>query len=255
MIEKTPVSPYIYHVSEDIYTSLMLHSDPDRKWKSVLHPQVESKMLSPQDLLTWSNQRFKYAGGSLGIMLSSDCPLFLKGLSFWQKVMYMITCYFYFACVWNVIFLLAPIIYLYTGMNPISADQFDFFKHLFPFLIMNRLVIMVGTWGIDSWKTEQLYVSSFAINLQAIRAVLTGKKIKFNVTPKLRQEGSFLHLTKPQLAIIILTLGGIIFSFVKFLLGYSTSPSSDIMNSFWGLLNVALLIGVVRAAIWKPDEQ
>lgn len=67
MIEETPVSPYMYHVSEDIYTSIILHSDSDRKWKSVIHPQVESKMLSPQDLLTWVIQRFKYAGGSLDI--------------------------------------------------------------------------------------------------------------------------------------------------------------------------------------------
>jgi cellulose synthase (UDP-forming) len=60
-------TPYRFHVSEDIYTSIILHSDSDRNWKSVLHPEVESKILSSQDLLTWTIQRFKYAGGTLDI--------------------------------------------------------------------------------------------------------------------------------------------------------------------------------------------
>jgi cellulose synthase (UDP-forming) len=39
--------PYKFHVSEDIYTSIVLHSDRERGWKSILHPVVQSKMLSP----------------------------------------------------------------------------------------------------------------------------------------------------------------------------------------------------------------
>ena len=59
------INPYKFYVSEDIYTSIVLHSDPEHHWKSVLHPKVELKMLSPQDFIkTWMIQRFKYAGGS-----------------------------------------------------------------------------------------------------------------------------------------------------------------------------------------------
>ena len=53
------LTPYKFHVSEDIYTSIVLHSDREREWKSYQHPYVESKMLSPQDLLTWTIQRYK----------------------------------------------------------------------------------------------------------------------------------------------------------------------------------------------------
>lgn len=160
----------------------------------------------------------------------------------------MLTGYSYLSCIWNVVFLLAPVVYLYTGIAPVSAYSFDFFKHIFLFLIVNRLVIMAGTWGIDNWRAEQIYMSFFPVNLQAIRSVLAGEKIKFHVTPKLRQEGSFLHLIKPQIAIIILTLGGIIFSFIKLFMGWSSEMGGVIMNSYWGLLNVALLMGIVRAA-------
>ena len=74
------LTPYCFHVSEDIYTSILLHADRERGWKSRLHPVVESKMLSPQDLLTWTVQRYKYAGGSLDILVN-DNPLFRPGLT------------------------------------------------------------------------------------------------------------------------------------------------------------------------------
>ena len=114
------LTPYKFHVSEDIFTSIVLHSDKGRGWKSKMHPIIESKMLSPQDMLTWTVQRFKYAGGSLDILFN-DNPLFRKGLSFPQKVMYATTFYSYLAPLWNVIFLVAPIIYLFSGVSPVSA--------------------------------------------------------------------------------------------------------------------------------------
>ena len=52
MALETELTPYKFHVSEDIYTSMVLHEDRPRTWKSVYHPLVETRMLSPQDLLT-----------------------------------------------------------------------------------------------------------------------------------------------------------------------------------------------------------
>jgi cellulose synthase (UDP-forming) len=72
MVLETEFTPYKFHVSEDIYTSIVLHNDPERRWKSVMHPKIESKMLSPQDLLSWAIQRFKYAGGTLDIMVRDN---------------------------------------------------------------------------------------------------------------------------------------------------------------------------------------
>ena len=81
------LTPFKFHVSEDIYTSLTIHADADRRWRSVYHPRVLTRMLSPQDLTAWSIQRFKYACGTLDIAWR-DNPLRLRGLSPWQKLMY-----------------------------------------------------------------------------------------------------------------------------------------------------------------------
>jgi cellulose synthase (UDP-forming) len=65
-------TPYKFHVSEDIYTSIELHSDPVRTLEVGAASLGRVQMLSPQDLLSWTVQRFKYAGGSLDILFHDN---------------------------------------------------------------------------------------------------------------------------------------------------------------------------------------
>lgn len=251
----TELTPYKFHVSEDIYTSILLHGDPERRWRSVMHPEVESKMLSPQDLLTWMIQRFKYAAGSLDILLHD--PIFHKAnfkLSMAQKLMYGTTFWSYLACLWNAVFLISPIIYLFTGIPPISAYSTPFYLHFLPFFLCSELAFMFGTWGISAWDGKSSYLALFSMNLRALDTVLRGEKIKFHVTPKERQQGNFLALVKPQLWIIGLTLFGMGWGGLQLYLGNVESPSGYVINLFWGGANIAAMLPMVLAAIWRPEE-
>lgn len=246
-------TPYKFHVSEDIYTSLIIHADRERGWKSILHPRVESKMLSPQDLLSWTIQRFKYAGGTLDIFFH-DNPLFRKGLSLPQKLMYGATFYSYFGCLWNLLFLAAPIVYFFSGVSPLAAYDLDFYLHILPFLISLELAMLFGTWGIASYQARASYLSFFYVNLKALYTVLRGKKISFHVTPKDRQSGRHLRLVWPHITLIALTLLGIGYaSFSYFYLKTDYTLLGIISNSFWGLNNVLALSLILRAAIWNAD--
>lgn len=251
---ETEVVPYKFHVSEDIYTSIVLHSYEERRWKSVFHPEVESKMLSPQDLLSWTIQRFKYAGGSLDIFFH-DNPIFRKSrMNIAQRVMYFATFYSYLAGAWNVIFLFSPVIYLFTGVSPVNAETTEFAKRFLPFIITTELAFLVGTWGVPGWQGMASYLSFFPINIRALWTVLRGEKIRFPVTPKDRQEGNFLHLVIPQLSVIILTALGLIFAGIMLYLGKTSNYAGFIINCFWGTVNIAAMSGMVAAALWKPDE-
>lgn len=251
---ETEVVPYKFHVSEDIYTSIVLHSYEAREWKSVFHPEVESKMLSPQDLLSWTIQRFKYAGGSLDIFFH-DNPIFRKSrMTLAQRTMYFATFYSYLAGVWNVIFLFAPIVYLFTGVSPVSADTAEFAKRFLPFIVMSELAFLVGTWGVPGWQGMASYLSFFPINLRALWTVLRGEKIRFHVTPKDRQEGNFMNLVIPQLTVIVLTILGLLYAGIMIWLGKTTNYAGFIINLFWGIVNVSAMSGLVAAALWKPKE-
>lgn len=249
-------TPYRFHVSEDIYTSLMLHSDQSRNWKSVMHPDVESKMLSPQDLLSWSVQRFKYAGGTLDIA-RHDNPVFRKGLSPGQRLMYASTVWSYLGGIWNTLFLLAPLVYLFTAIAPVSAYTADFFIHILPFLIAMELAFMTGTWGIAGYRSKASYLSFFPVNLRALWTVAKGEQIKFKVTPKNRQEGNFLYLVWPQATIIGLTALGLLYAVTQyFWLGNTHySLGGILVNIFWGLNNMLALSGIVLAAFWQPEQR
>lgn len=251
------LTPYRFHVSEDIYTSIVLHSDRERGWKSVQHAYVESKMLSPQDLLTWQVQRFKYAGGSLDILVN-DNPLFRRGLTFSQRMMYAATFYSYLGSVWNLIFLAAPILYLFSGISPVAAYSSSFFIHVIPFLISLELAMMVGTWGISGYAAKSSYLSFFPLGIRALFTVLRGQKISFPVTPKVRQSGQFLRLIRPQLAVIGLTVAGSIWALAALTIGGTDHTLTAVVtNILWGLNNCLAMAGIVAAALWQPpvDDQ
>jgi cellulose synthase (UDP-forming) len=245
--------PYKFHVSEDIYTSIVLHSDRERGWKSVLHPKVQAKMLSPNDLLSWTIQRFKYAGGTLDIM-AHDNPLFRKGLTLPQKLMYASTFYSYLSPLWNIVFLFSPIIFLFSGIAPVSGYSLDFFIHIAPFLLLNELSQLVALWGNSNAKGRAWYLAMFPLNLQALWAVVRGKKISFPVTPKDRQVGSYPRLVRWQIAVVVLTGAGLIWGWSAFAAGREGySLGAMIANTVWGASNMLSMLPMIRAAFWQPD--
>lgn len=247
-------TPYKFHVSEDIYTSIILHADRERGWKSVLHPVVQSRMLSPNDLLSWTIQRFKYAGGSLDILFH-DNPLFRrKGLRLSQRVMYASTFYPYLSPLWNLVFIAAPIIFLFTGIAPISGYTLDFYLHIGPFLVLNELAQMVAMWGVSVSRGRAWYLAILPLNLKALWTVIMRRKVAFPVTPKDRQEGVFPRLVRFQIAVIVLTLLALAWGWFAFsiaLAGYTIGAM--IANTLWGLNNVYSMSPIVRAAFWHPD--
>lgn len=249
----TELTPYKFHVSEDLYTSVVMHSDRERQWRSVYHPEILSKMLSPQDLLAWTIQRFKYAGGTLDIA-AHDNPLFLPGLSVWQKLMYGATVWSYFAPLWTVPFLLAPVIYFFTGQTPVDTYDAAFYAHAMPFLLFNRVAFMLGTWGVPSTRGEQYYLAFFWVNLRAISDVLRGKPIKFQVTPKTREARRLVSLAWPHLTLMVLMAAGAIYRGLLVAHGVGR-PSAYLANVFWSLNNVWSLSPLVFAALRRQEAE
>lgn len=255
--QATELTPYKFHVSEDLYSSIILHQDRSRRWKTVMHPQVQSKMLSPQDLLTWTVQRFKYAGGSLDIFFN-DNPIIKPGLSFGQRLMYLSTFWSYISSVWSVIFITAPIIYLFTGIGPVSSYSREFFYRLLPFLVMLELAMMLGHWGRSGHVSKVMSLASLNLSLQALWTVLRGKKISFPVTPKVRQEGNFLLLVRPQRVIIALGYAAIAYASVRVFLAHegimetSHSIGGLLANGVFIIYNNSAFARLVKAARWQP---
>ncbi|HET7752534.1 MAG TPA: glycosyltransferase [Anaeromyxobacteraceae bacterium] len=243
------ITPYKFHVSEDIYTSMALHADAERRWRSVYHPGVLTRMLSPQDLGAWTIQRFKYACGTLDIAWR-DNPLRLRGLTPWQKLMYGATMYAYLAPLWTVPLLVAPLAFFFAGVTPVKAFDAVFLAHFFPFIVATRLALLVRSWRVRTWRSEQFHLSAFWLQLRALAHVVGRKHIRFDVTPKVTGSRQSAAAVAPHLALLVATVVGIVYRGA--LLSTGPSPmatSAFVSNVFWSMHNVLCFAPFIAAGL------
>ena len=253
-IEDIDVEYIAYHTSEDIYTSILVHSYKKRNYKSVLHPDVESKMLSPLDLITWTAQRFRYAGGTIDLIKKEFSKFLSSGLSLGQKLMYFSTFWSYTGAIWLLILIISPIIFMFTNIAPVTSYSNEFFIHLIPFLFFNQLSLMIATWGINTNRGAKFFVAIFPIVLKAFWDVAKNKPINFVVTSKTAKGGNFLPLVKIQIALIALYLVAIIYSSTLLIIGERIYLTGYAINLLWSIYNISALWAIIKAALYKFES-
>ncbi|MBD2778119.1 glycosyltransferase family 2 protein [Iningainema tapete] len=241
-------------ITEDMNTAMRLHS---AGWKSVYHNELLAEGLAPDDLGSTLKQRLRWAQGTIQVLVREN-PLTKPGLTFWQRLHYFKTMYSYFSGFATVIFISCPIIYFFTGVIPVKTYDPDFALHFFPAFIINRLTFVAATWGIPArevWRSEQYAIALFPLLIQAVLSVFTGKPLKFQVTPKQRQSGIYLHLIWPQMIVFALIILGILWSLYRFATGNLNDPWVHLLNGAWSVYNLSLLSVIIRAAVWQPPTE
>lgn len=251
--KEQPLRPFYHHISEDIFTSILLHSDAN-KWESYQHPNVECRMLSPQSFDVFIQQFSRYAEGTIDIALSKRNPIWKKGMSLRQRLSYMETIWSYLSPLWLTVFIFYPIVFFFTLIPPLKAFNFDFFIRIVPFLLLNILVTLFGNWGVPTKRPEQFYLAGFWYKIQALYKVLFGGKIKFNVTTKsVKHSNSNLKHVWPHLLVIILSLAGISYNGYLVYINAHPSYSAFFANIFWTAFTFYLIIPFIRAAFWNKE--
>jgi len=247
------VGPFVHHISEDIYTSVLQHSDKN-KWKSYQHPNVECKMLSPQTLHSYTKQYSRYAEGTYDLFFSKENPLFKRGLSIRQRLAYMETIYSYFSPLWILIFLLSPIVFFFTLTPPIKAFNFDFFIRFLTFIFLNLFISTIGNWGISTKRSEQYYIAGIWIKLRALIKIIFRRTLQFNPTTKSIAQESLtknIKLILPHLIIMFLTFIGFVYNLYLSYKNLHPSYSSFFANSLWSFYNMYQINPIIRAALKK----
>ena len=237
-------------ITEDMATAMRLHA---AGWKSAFHPEILAYGLAPEDLGSALSQRLRWAQGTVQVMVREN-PLTKKGLSFPQRISYFTTIFSYFSGFSNLILILAPIIYMFTGIAPVNAWSWDFMLRLIPFLLLNKILFRFVAGDIPVFRGEQYSLGLFSLWIQAVVSVFTGKKLSFVVTPKQRQKGNYLPLVWPQILIIVLTISAIVFGFWGYYTGMDYQLNGVLINTFWGVYNCVMLSALVKAAVYKPPE-
>ncbi len=249
--EAQPVLPLAtISVTEDMATAMRLHA---LGWKSAFHPEILAHGLAPEDLQSALSQRLRWAQGTFQVLLREN-PLTKRGLTFPQRIQYFTTMLSYFDGFSSLVFLLSPIVCLSTGVAPIATPWEVFLLWLAPYLAVNRLMFLCATRGVRAWRSEQYSLALFPLWIRAFFGTVFGGSLKFVVTPKQRQSGNYLRLVWPQITAIAVTAAAVLYGLYSSIFEGQGTVAGVAMNVFWGSYNVAMLVPIVRAAVFRPPE-
>lgn len=227
------------NIAEDFLASLFLHQ---RGWQTLYLPQVLADGLAPPDLVSYAKQQFRWARGSLEIILRHN-PFFKKGLSFSQRLQYLYSASYHLNGVVVLIDILIPLLVLLTGRAPVVNDP-AFLLYFAPFIVLILLLLMIATNFSVTFRALQFSVSLFFIQIQALGGVILQRRHSFAVTPKIKiqQNGFFYGL--PHWLYLFSASGIILWRL------HLSGPSASILNnSAWIIFNLGLFFPFLRLSL------
>ncbi len=231
------------NIAEDFLTSFFIHQNG---WKSYYVPEVLAEGFAPEDLLSYCKQQLRWARGSLEVLFGFN-PLFKKNMSWGQKMQYLSSALYYFNGVIIVVDALIPIISLATGIQPVEGTTTSFAFFFLPFMFLNLYTLYIASGNSVTFRGLSFSMSSWPLQLQAIKSILLKQKMGFAVTPKQAQEGNFLFLAYPHLMYVVIIVACAVIGIRR----EGLTPSV-ITNITWGLFNVIMFIPFIQAAYdWK----
>ncbi|MEW6602765.1 MAG: UDP-forming cellulose synthase catalytic subunit, partial [Nitrospirota bacterium] len=169
-------------ITEDAETSLMLHA---KGYNSVYVDRPMICGLAPETFSDFILQHTRWATGMLQILLLKN-PLFQKGLKFYQRLGYLNSCIYWLFGYARVIFMLAPMAYLFFGANVYNATISQVITYAIPHLV-SAVILTDYLYGrVRHTFVSELYetVQSFFVMPVLTRALLRPRSPKFLVTPK-----------------------------------------------------------------------
>jgi len=213
--------------------------------------------LAPENVDAFFVQRKRWSRGNIQGLFVRSGPLG-PGLPLLQRILFMPT-YWLLQPVY-VLWLIAPLVYLYFGISPIRLDDpSDLFLWQVPYLIAcllglkwfapHRFSPVVGT--ISSIFT------AIRLSPTSIASVIKPFGVGFKVTPKGRTAGG-LAFDRPTAifatALFVLTVGGALIN-TSYQLRLIQSDVFFPVGAFWALVNGAILFLVVLLSIEKPRHR
>lgn len=234
-------------VTEDAESALMLHA---KGYKSLYVSTPLIAGLQPESFTEFIAQRSRWAQGMTQIFLLHS-PIFKRGLTTAQRIGYANSSMFWFFPFARLAFLMAPLFYLFFGLEIYVASWIDFLAYVLPYLIATLLIqntlFRRSRWPLISELYE--YVQSMFTVKAIVGVLLNPRSPSFRVTAKgeTLAEDTLSPLARPFIIVFVLTLAGMIATVIRYLVAPETSGILAVV-SLWNVFNFMLAsagLGVV----------
>jgi cellulose synthase (UDP-forming) len=234
-------------ITEDCETALELHASG---WRSLYVDKPLIAGLQPETFSSFIGQRTRWCTGMLQILLMKN-PAVKKGLSLAQRVCYMSTCMFWLFPIPRMLFIFAPLLYIFLDLKIYNATASEFGAYTLAYLVA-ALVLQSYAYGRLRWPwVSDLYeyVQSVYLLPAILSVIRNPRRPTFNVTAKgdATDEDHLSGLAWPYFMIFGVLLAGA--ATVVYRLGNEPDATGLlVIVGLWNLLNLVmagLALGVV----------
>lgn len=234
-------------VTEDAHTSLRLNR---KGYSSAFISMPLAAGLATESLADHINQRIRWARGMVQIF-RIDNPLFGKGLTFPQRVCFANSMIHFLHGLPRIIFLLAPLPFLFANIYVIFASGMMIFAYVLPHMIHSTMTNqrIQGNKRFYFWGVIYETILSWYITLPTLVALISPAHGKFNVTSKGESnEETFFDWTtsKAYIFMILLNFTGLIYGLYKVFFDPYCEPFIILINVAWVCYNL-LVLGAASA--------
>ncbi|WP_293779036.1 UDP-forming cellulose synthase catalytic subunit [uncultured Oxalicibacterium sp.] len=231
-------------VTEDAHTALKLHR---LGYTTAYINTPLAAGLATESLSSHVGQRIRWARGMAQIF-RIDNPFLGKGLSFFQRICYGNAMLHFFYGIPRLIFLTAPLAYLYFELHLINAAAAMIALYVAPHLIMANLANahIQGAHRHTFWAEVYETVLAWYIALPTTIAMFNPSAGTFNVTAKgglITREYFDWSISRPYILLIILNFGGLMAGIVRMFYLNTGEVGTVLLNMVWTLYNF-LMLGV-----------
>ncbi|MBK5970807.1 MULTISPECIES: UDP-forming cellulose synthase catalytic subunit [Thiorhodovibrio] len=242
-------------ITEDAETALELHRrgyDSAYIWR----PMIAG--LQPETFSSLVTQRARWAQGMMQLFLLKN-PLRSGGrVHWWQQLGYLNSMMFWWFPFARLIFLFAPLAYLFFGLGIFNANFNELLAYMIPHLI-GVLIVIDYLYGNARWSfVSEFYETalSFFLIKPLITVIRQPRAPHFAVTAKGEVSGQdFISpLARPIYWLIGLSLAGMLAGLIRVAL-VPGSLVTDLVTLFWNSLNLLLLIGALGALLERQQRR
>ncbi len=191
-------------VTEDFAASIALHPS----WRSIYLTDVLATGLGPLDVPSYLKQQSRWAIGTLGVFRTHWREIFLPkkhGLRIGQRVQYFLACTHYLCGLRDLIYLVSPILFIFTGIPAVGGTSLgEYLWHFIPYGLLSATAIWYSSRSISGLRGVIIGFGSFPVLIASLLSVVLQRKVGFSVTSK--QRGGKRSLTYLRIYFIFLLL-------------------------------------------------
>ena len=229
-------------VTEDAHTALKLHR---RGYSSAYLNQPLAAGLATESLSAHVGQRIRWARGMAQIF-RLDNPLLGRGLTIWQRICYATAMLHFFFGLPRLVFLTAPMAFLFFEWHVIHTDAATLALYLVPYILLSAIANahLQGKSRHAFWADVYETVLAAYVTLPTMAAMFKPQTGRFNVTAKggLVAKPYFdWAISTPYCILVMLNLAAFVMGLLRLFVLNPTETGTVLLNLAWTSYSLLIL--------------